>query len=189
MLGPRLVHRHPARNLQPVGVIGDGRTRPAEGGRRFDDLSEARNAVAPLRVHLHVAPVVGRRRPAKRRVLENLAHSGAAEKMRSQSPPALNISRLPARCDSSLDRLRCAGLEHFENDAGRGWSDPRDLAQRPSGADQLRQGAVELEYSGCRAVVSERLLLGLLDEREILKQTRGDRVDIMTHGVQGLCRA
>ena len=85
------VHRHAARDLQSVRVIGDGCVLISSLKAGLSNVLDRPVSVAPLGVHLQVAMVLIDRRSGKRWIRENSTNFGVAEKVLPQLSAPLDV--------------------------------------------------------------------------------------------------
>src|SRR5262245_48040661 len=178
MLLFRLGHRHAARDPQAVRMVGDRRIAvpPREAG--LGDLLEGRRAVAPFRMHLEIATVVGRTWSRGRRVVEEAQRFGATEKVLAERPPAPDILELAAVRDRLFDRRRASGLEDLEDHARRSRPNAGNLHERPIWADEVRKRFFERQHGRGGSLVAEHAGPRRLHESQAAQQTANYGVGI-----------
>ena len=133
MLLEELRHRDAAGDRQTVRMIRDTAEAVATLDAGRDDLVERLAAVAPRRVHLQIAAIVGDRRSGQLLVLQRREHLRATEKVSAQIAPSCDVFALAALVDRALDRRRRSRLQHLENHARGRRADVRNLPERAVG--------------------------------------------------------
>src|SRR5205823_7404328 len=89
-------HREPARDRQPVRVVGDRAVFVASRNPLVDDVLERLAAVAPGGVHLEIAAILRARRPGERRVIERSEYPGARQEVLTPHPALFGLRDIPA---------------------------------------------------------------------------------------------
>ena len=151
----------------------------------LDELRERHRPVAPLRVHLQVTSIVGRRRASQCRIGQDPPNGCAAQEVRPKRAALGDIGALACRVDCLLDYRRVASLEHFGDDASRRGTDAVNgccqAAARPERGERL----VEPEDGRRRTLVAKLFLTRRLDGRQIAQEKRYDGVDVLERRVFG----
>ena len=172
MLLEELRHRDAAGDRQTVRMIRDAAEAVAALDAGRDDLVERLAAVAPRRVHLQIAAIVGEARSDELRVPQRCEHLRAAQEMPAQIALPLDVRCLVALGDRALHRRRRAGLQHLEDHAARRRADVGDLAERAVGLQQRLDRLLERQDRPGGALVAPHALLRLLHGGEVPQQRR-----------------
>ena len=164
---------------QPAGVIGDRAPGVAAAAAGLDDLLERLAAVAPRRVHLQIAAIVGEARAAQAGVAVDGADAGAAQEVRAQARGGARPRRaLAAGVDHALDHRRGAGRQHLLDHARRRRADPRDPRQRAVRLHERLERLVEREDRVGGLLVAPGPLRRRLRDGEIAQQAGDDQVGV-----------
>src|SRR2546426_11239979 len=100
------MHRDTARNRKTVRMVSHAAELIAALDAGFDNGVERLAAVAPSRVHLKIAMIVGEGRTAELLVAQRGDHLRAAQKMAAQVVSLLDVALLPTVGDRVLHRRR-----------------------------------------------------------------------------------
>src|SRR5262249_4378931 len=151
---------------KPIGMIADAEVRMPPRARGLHQLSDALAAVAPFRVDLEVAAVVGDGDGSREVSAQHRERAGAAQEGGTKRTAVAHGLALLALLDRGLDpRARSLG-DHLEGDALARGPDVRNLPQRARLHELV---SLRLEpHEGARgATVGDAAVLGGMDHREI----------------------
>ena len=172
------IHGHPARNRQPVGMVGDAHAGVAERQAGLRHRVDPLAAIAPRRVHLKVAPQVRFRNHARgRRPSERLLHLELAEEMTAQCSQGQHLAAVSRRGDRRIHGFRRPGLDELGDDARARRADERHVAERArlhEIGDRHRQS----DDRSRGALVSQLRSLIALQGSHVVQETGRDHVEI-----------